>query len=93
MNAPASLGTPMPGLSIRDFAISDSEGNSLSVGESGKIELQIANYGETTANLSITLEALQEELVITNGVVNSGAVATTTQPKSNLASTFPKDTT
>ncbi|MBO6535285.1 MAG: S8 family serine peptidase [Balneolaceae bacterium] len=76
MNAPASLGTPMPGLSIRDFAISDSEGNSLSVGESGKIELQIANYGETTANLSITLEALQEELVITNGVVNSGAVAT-----------------
>lgn len=76
MNAPASLGTPMPGLSIRSFSISDSEGNSLSVGESGKLELAVANYGEATTSLNITLEALQDEIVITNGTVSSGVVAT-----------------
>ncbi len=75
MNAKASLTTPLPGLSIRALAISDTEGNSLSVGESGVIELTVANYGEATTALNITLEAFQEDLVITNGEVSAGALA------------------
>ena len=76
IDAEAALTNLMPGISIRSYNISDSEGNSLSVGESGVVEVKIKNFGETTAGLTVSLEAIQENITITKATENIGVLAT-----------------
>ncbi len=91
VDALAALTTPMPGLSIRSFDISDSEGTSLSVGEDGIIELNIKNYGETTQSLVVSLETVQENITVTSDPIAVGAIATDDSALVELEFSVPGD--
>jgi subtilisin family serine protease len=76
IDAEAALTTLMPGLSLRNFDITDRDGTSLSVGESGIVDLRITNFGETTGNLVVSFEVLQDNITITSNPVDVGVLAT-----------------
>ena len=67
----------MPGLSMRDYEITDKDGASLSVGETIVANLIIKNYGEPTSNLVVRFEVLQEDIIITSDPINVGTLTPT----------------
>lgn len=91
IDAEAALTNLMPGISIRSFDITDSEGTSLSVGESGVISLRLRNFGETTGALTVTLESLQEEITVTSAPIEIGALETDTNIDVDLEFDIPSN--
>jgi len=76
IDAYAALTDLKPGISVRNSSFSDKDGTSLSVGESGVLELMLINFAESSTSLSATLTVLQDDILITEGVVSIGALAT-----------------
>ncbi len=91
IDAEAALTNLMPGISIRSFNITDSQGTSLSVGESGIIDLRLRNFGETTGALTITLESLQEEITVTSEPISVGVLETDTNLEVELEFDIPQN--
>jgi subtilisin family serine protease len=91
IDAKAALSTPMPGLSMRDYEITDKDGTSLSVGETGIANLTIKNYGEPTSNLVVRFEVLQEDIIITSDPINVGTLDTDTDIGVQVRFDIPED--
>lgn len=58
-----ALNTNLPGLKVVSQEFINSEGNKLSLGEEGTIEVSITNVGNTTSNLELELLSLNESEV------------------------------
>lgn len=91
IDAKAALSTPMPGLSMRDYEITDKDGASLSVGETGVANLTIKNYGEPTRNLVVRFEVLQDNIAITSDPINVGSLDTDTDMSIQVRFDIPED--
>ena len=71
-----ALNTNLPGLKVVSQEFINSEGNKLSLGEEGTIEVTITNVGNTTSNLELELLSLNEsEVQLDNVQRQLGSVA------------------
>jgi len=77
INAYQALNTNLPGLKVVSQEFINSEGNKLSLGEEGTIEVSITNVGNTTSNLELELLSLNEsEVQLDNSQQQLGSFST-----------------
>jgi serine protease len=69
-----AVSVPVPYIKIKNIAIVNPSGTKLGVEEAGFIEIQIANLGESTTNLTFQIESLNTNVAVlttTNGSIGS----------------------
>jgi len=77
INAYQALNTNLPGLKVVSQEFINSEGDKLSLGEEGTIEVRITNVGNNTSNLELELLSLNEsEVELRNSQQQLGSFAT-----------------
>jgi hypothetical protein len=77
INAYQALNTNLPGLKVVSQEFINSEGDKLSLGEEGIIEVRITNVGNNTSNLELELLSLNEsEVELQNSQQQLGSFAT-----------------
>ncbi len=77
INAYQALNTNLPGLKVVSQEFINSEGDKLSLGEEGTIEVRITNVGNNTSNLELELVSLNEsEVELQNSQQQLGSIAT-----------------
>ncbi|WP_445665349.1 S8 family serine peptidase [Fodinibius sp. AD559] len=77
INAYRALNTKLPGLKVVSQEFINSEGNKLSLGEEGTIEVTITNVGTSTSNLELELLSINEsEVQLDNSQQQLGSFAT-----------------
>ena len=77
IDASRAVNTNLPGLKVISQKFINNEGNKLSLGEEGTIEVTITNVGNTTSNLELELLSLNDsEVQLDNSLQQLGSFAT-----------------
>jgi subtilisin family serine protease len=92
IHAYKALNTNLPGLKVVSQAFINSEGNKLSLGKEGTIELTVTNVGNSTSNLELELLSLNESKIeLENPMQQLGTLATGDTVDLSFPITIPTD--
>jgi hypothetical protein len=87
-----ALNTNLPGLKTVSYSFVDSDGNKLSLGESGSLEITLTNVGNNTSSLELLLQELSEGGVeLENNSQQIGSIATGDTINISFGLTIPND--
>ena len=74
IDAHKAVTTNLPGLSITDYAFGEGE-NQPQKGDNNPLKVTITNYGKTVSNVSLTIEALERGLSVTEAPTSISSLA------------------